>query len=210
MLEKTLICTTPAAVCSKHWPGKPFPQAIFDDALPCLSEIADTYLDSISSLGDDQLIIDKTLGNYLFPGLISMIFPNAKFIHSSRHPVATCYGCYKVLFGSGLVPFSYRLEDLASQYQDTARMLDHWKQVMPGKIHTLQYESLIAEQESQTRDLLKFCALPWEDDCLNFHSSGRAVGTASNIQVKQKLYTSAVDEWEKFRDYLGPLLSLSQ
>ena len=173
-----------------------------------LGAIADSYLKYIGAAATDEVVVDKSWGDYLYPGVISLIFPNARFVHSRRHPVATCYGCYKVLFGSGLVPFAYSFDQLVSQYRDVDNILEHWKAVLPGKFHTLQYESLVQDQESQTRRLLAFCGLNWEEACLAFHDNTGAIGNASNFQVRSKLYSHAVDEWRKYEEYLGPLMEL--
>ncbi|MCX2980974.1 sulfotransferase family protein [Halieaceae bacterium IMCC14734] len=196
--------------CWEHGDQLPFPAALESADFSKMPEIAANYLGAISDLDSSPVIIDKTLGNYLYPGLIAAIFPHAKFIHSARHPVATCYGCYKVLFGSGLVPFSYRLDHLAAHYRGTQEIIEFWNVELPGKVYTQHYETLVADQKAQTRALLEFCELPWNDDCLEFHKGDRAVSSASNFQVKQKLYSSAVSEWEKFTDYLGPILAMAE
>ena len=188
--------------------GLDFPGAINQQNMAHLGAIADSYLKYIGAAATDEVVVDKSWGDYLYPGVISLIFPNARFVHSRRHPVATCYGCYKVLFGSGLVPFAYSFDQLVSQYRDVDNILEHWKAVLPGKFHTLQYESLVQDQESQTRRLLAFCGLNWEEACLAFHDNTGAIGNASNFQVRSKLYSHAVDEWRKYEEYLGPLMEL--
>jgi tetratricopeptide (TPR) repeat protein len=181
---------------------------IDERSLDALSQVAEKYLECLGALTDRSVIVDKTLLNYMFSGVIHLLFPNAKFIYAQRNPVATCYGAYKQLFSPGNVPFTYSLDHLAARYRDTVRMVRHWVQVMPDSYFVLDYESLVENQEQVSRDLLQFCELPWEDACLNFHENESAVGTASRMQVKQKLYSSAVAQWKQYADYVEPLTQL--
>ena len=181
---------------------------IDERSLDALPQIAEKYLKCLGPLEDNSVIVDKTLLNYMFSGVIRLLFPNARFIYAQRNPVATCYGAYKQLFSPGNVSFTYSLDHLAARYRDTVRMVRHWIQVMPDRYFVLDYESLVKNQELVTRDLLNFCELPWEDSCLNFHENESVVGTASRMQVKQKLYSSAVAQWKDYADYVTPLTEL--
>jgi tetratricopeptide (TPR) repeat protein len=181
---------------------------IDERSLDALPQVAEKYLQCLGPLTDNSVIVDKTLLNYMFSGVIRLLFPNARFIYTQRNPVATCYGAYKQLFSPGNVPFTYNLDYLAARYRDTVRMVRHWVRVIPDSYFVLDYESLVENQEQITRDLLNFCELPWEDSCLNFHENESAVGTASRMQVKQKIYSSAVAEWKQYADYVEPLTQL--
>lgn len=177
-------------------------------SLAALHRIANDYLAFAGQSAGGRVVVDKTLPNYMLSGLLRLLFPRARFIYTQRHPVATCYGAYKKLFSPGNVTFTYNLEHLAARYRDTLRMVRHWLEVIPDSYHVLDYESLVDNQEQVTRDILEFCELPWEDSCLNFHENASAVATASKMQVKQKIYSTAVSEWRQYEDYLAPLVEL--
>lgn len=176
------------------------------DALP---RIADEYLKRVRQFNHSDFLTDKMLDNYKFAGVIHLVFPNAKIIHVQRNPIDVCYSCYKYLFHLHSVPFSYSLENLASRYRDYRQVVRHWDKVLPGRIHTVDYEQLVGEQEAVTRALLDFCGLPWNDACLSFHRNARNVHTASNMQVRRPLYANAIDRWKKYAAHLGPLLELT-
>jgi hypothetical protein len=87
-------------------------------------------------------------------------------------------------------------------------MMDHWHGVLPGKVLDIQYEDMVTDQETQTRRLIEYCGLPWEDACLSFYETDRAVNTASSEQVRQPIYTGSLNSWERFESHLGPLIEV--
>ena len=186
-----------------------YPYWIDDHSAKELSEIADDYLLKTRQFSRGTYITDKQLPNFMFVGLIHLIFPNAKIINVQRNPIDVCYSGYKRLFKLNSLPYMYNLEHLASRYRDYRKIMDHWNKVLPGKIHTVEYEQLINNQKNITADLLEHCDLPWHEACLNFHENERSVLTHSNTQVRQKLYTESIDRWKAYKDYLEPLLSLT-
>lgn len=151
--------------------------------------------------------IDKMPMNYLYCGLIHAAIPNSKMIVLRRHPMASCYAMFKMNF-EGAYPFSYDLEDLGKYYVAFHQLIEHWKRVLGDEIYEIQYEDLIANQESQTRRLIDFCGLDWEDACLDFHENSAASSTASALQVRQPIYSSSVDLWRNFEDELQPLADI--
>jgi len=174
-----------------------------------LAEIADDYMQKVQQFNQSDYLTDKLLDNYKFVGVIHLIFPNATIINVQRNPIDVCYSCYKRLFNLSSIPFTYSLENLASAYRNYRRVMQHWDAVLPGKIHTVEYEQLVNRQEEVTRDLLAHCGLPWNDACLNFHQNVRTVQTSSNMQVRQPLYADSIDRWRIYKKYLGPLLELT-
>ncbi len=148
--------------------------------------------------------IDKMGNNFLDLGLIHLILPNARIIDARRAPLACCFSNFKQHFQSG-VWFSYSLEDLGRYYRDYVALMAHFDTVLPGRIHRVRYESLIADAETEVRRLLGYCGLPFEEQCLRFHETRRAVQTASSEQVRRPLYSDSVDEWRNFEPWLGPL-----
>lgn len=148
--------------------------------------------------------IDKLPNNFLYVGLILMAMPNAKIINTVRNPIDNCFGCYKQLWAEGQY-FTYDLDDLGRYYRDYIRLMKHWQTVFPGKIHSVTYENVVANLGQNVAQLLDYCDLPMEQQCLRFHETERAVNTASSEQVRQPIYTSAVAYWKNFEAHLGPL-----
>jgi len=151
-----------------------------------------------------KLITDKMPRNFLYVGLIKILFPDAKIIHCRRQPEDTCLSIYKKIF-VGKQAFAYDLEELGKYYNGYLNLMDHWHNVMPGDILNLQYEEMVDDTEGQTRRLLEYCGVDWHDDCLNFHKTQRVVKTASSDQVRQPIYKSSVAAWKQFEQQLAPL-----
>jgi len=185
-----------------------YPYWVGEQSSEALTAIADDYLRRVEKFNKTDYLTDKLLANYKSVGLIHLIFPNARIVNVQRNPVDVCYSCYKRLFKLDSLPYMYDLEHLASRYLDYQRMIAHWNEVLPGKIHTLKYEQLIENQKDVTRNLLEYCGLSWEKACLEFHKNSRTVHTHSNVQVRQKLYSDSVDRWKPYKEYLGPLMKL--
>lgn len=152
-------------------------------------------------------ITDKMPGNYLFLGLIALILPEAKIIHCVRSPLDTCWSIYKKMFAHGH-QYAYDLQELGQYYLLYQRLLRHWHQVLPGRFLELCYEELVADQEGQTRRLLKFCGLDWHPACLHFEKNKRSVHTSSSVQVRQPLHNRSVGLWKRYEKGLQPLLEL--
>ncbi|GAC1331595.1 MAG: hypothetical protein NVSMB15_06110 [Steroidobacteraceae bacterium] len=147
---------------------------------------------------------DKMPLNYLYCGLIRRALPNAKIVHLTRQPMAACYAMYKTLFKDGY-PFSYDLEETGRYYIAYRRLMDHWQATMPGTIHTVSYEALVADQVSETRKLLEYCDLEWQDTCIDFHRNSSPTTTASAAQVRRRMYDSSVSQWECYATQLTEL-----
>jgi len=138
--------------------------------------------------------------------LIHLMLPNAKIIHVNRNPVDTCVSCFTRLFHRKQ-EHTYDLAELGRYYADYARLMDHWRTVLPaGAFYDEQYEDIVADQESEARKLLEYCGLEWNDACLDFHQTQRQIRTASVVQVRQPIYTTSVERWRKYEKFLGPLL----
>ncbi len=148
---------------------------------------------------------DKNPNNFMHTGLLHLILPNAKIINARRHPLDSCFGSFRQLFASGQ-PFTYDLFDLGEYYMQYQRMMEHWHAVLPGKVLDVKYEDVVADTENQIRRILEYCELDWEDGCLNFHETNRAVKTASSEQVRRPIYASSVNSWRNYEPYLGDLI----
>jgi tetratricopeptide (TPR) repeat protein len=150
---------------------------------------------------------DKMPNNFPSIGLIHLVLPEAVIIDARRHPLDSCFGTFKQHFAHGQT-FSYDLEEIGEYYLEYRRMMRHWRQVLPGKVLEVRYEDMVADQEKQTRRLLAHAGLPFEDSCLRFWETERAVRTASSEQVRQPIYSSSVNHWRHFRKELAPLIEL--
>jgi tetratricopeptide (TPR) repeat protein len=169
--------------------------------------IRQEYLNLLSRFNtSENFIVDKSLLNYRFIGIILKAFPEAKIIHLKRDARAICWSIYKNNFPQSGIGFGNNMEDLASYYSSYSEMMAFWHERFPGKIYDLNYENLTTNQEKETRKLLKYCELEWDDNCLKFHKNKRAVKTASTLQVRKKIYKNSSDAWKKYESHLGPLI----
>ncbi|MCP3905473.1 MAG: tetratricopeptide repeat protein [Planctomycetes bacterium] len=150
-------------------------------------------------------IADKHLENYVQLGLIAMLFPKARVVHCRRDPMSVCFSIYTLPLSPPGHPYSTDLRNLGLQYREYDRLMDHWRETLNIPMLEIQYEELVADQESWSRTLIDFCGLEWDDACLRFHASGRGVATASFDQVRQPIYRSALKRYEPFDGHLGPL-----
>ncbi len=165
------------------------------------------YLDALSRLDiPENVITDKLPLNFRFIGFILLAFPEAKIVHLKRDARATCWSNYQCFFTNKENGYSYNLDDLAGFYGLYMELMDFWHQLYPGKIYDICYEDLITNQEEETRKLLEYCELDWDENCLNFHTNKRAVKTASALQVRQKMYQGSSEAWKKHESYLQPLI----
>ena len=145
--------------------------------------------------------IDKMPNNFAHIGFIKLILPNAKIINTRRHPLDSCLGAYKQLFAKGQ-NFTYEKFELAQFYCDYIDIMDHWHKVLPGDILDVHYEETVTDLEGQTQRILRFCGLEFEEQCLRYWETKRAVKTASSEQVRQPVYTSALGLWKNYSSHI--------
>jgi hypothetical protein len=169
--------------------------------------IAESYLAEVKSkAGGAARITDKLLTNFFFAGLIQLLFPNAKIIHTRRNPVDTCLSAYTKLFKDDM-PHSYNFTELGRYYRQYEALMRHWEKVLPaGVMMTVDYEAVTEDLESNARALVDHIGLKWDKACLAFHKSTRAVKTASVVQVRRPVYKTSVERWRRYGDGLAPLL----
>jgi len=148
--------------------------------------------------------IDKMPNNFRHIGLIHLVLPNAKIIDARRGAMGCCFSGFKQLFAEGQ-EFTYGLQEIGHYYRDYVGLMDHWDAVLPGKVLRVRYEDVVADLEPQVRRILDYLGLPFEESCINFHANARAVRTASSEQVRQPIFTSGLEQWEKFSPWLDPL-----
>jgi len=145
---------------------------------------------------------DKLPNNFPLVGLLHLILPNAKVINARRHPMDSCLGAYKQLFAKGQ-NFTYDMEDLAHYYLNYDKLMQHWHAVLPGKILDVHYEDTVTDLDTQVRRILAHCELPFEESCVRFHETKRAVKTASSEQVRQPIYSGALGRWRRYEKHLA-------
>jgi tetratricopeptide (TPR) repeat protein len=171
-----------------------------------LTALGQRYLDQTrpNRLRATPYFIDKMPGNFFHVGLIQLILPNARIIDARRSPLACCFANFKQHFQAG-VWFSYSLEDIGRFYRSYVHLMRHYDGVLPGRVHRVHYETLVADLEGEVRRLLEYCGLPFEERCLRFHETQRVVQTASSEQVRRPLFADGVNQWRNFEPWLGEL-----
>jgi tetratricopeptide (TPR) repeat protein len=187
--------------------GVNYPENIAGLTPELVTAWAEDYVSGVRNLSPNaRHITDKMPANFMFIGLIHAMLPNAKIVHVSRNPVDNCLSCFTNLFGHGLA-YSYDLAELGRYYSDYARLMSHWRRVLPeGAFLDVRYEDLVADNEVQARRLIEYCGLEWNDACMESHKTKRPVRTPSVTQVRQPIYTSSIERWRKYEAFLKPLL----
>jgi Tfp pilus assembly protein PilF len=185
----------------------PYPDCILRLGDVLLCRLADEYLEWLARLNGPALrVTDKMPVNFLHLGLIAALFPRARVIHCVRDARDVCLSCYQQDFAG--VNFSCDLGDLGHFYRDYRALMEHWRSVLPLSMFDVVYEELVADQEVQSRRLVEFCGLAWDDRCLRHDKNPRAVHTASQVQVRQPIYKSSVGRWKNYARHLGPLFEV--
>ncbi|MDH3230282.1 MAG: sulfotransferase [Alphaproteobacteria bacterium] len=181
-----------------------YPLALPQDAL---KEAATGYLRYVGKIGRGAArVTDKMPGNFMNLGLITRMFPKARIIHCRRDPMDNCLSCFAQNFSADGLIWSTDLVDLGHQYCQYRRMMVHWRAVLPrGRMLEIDYEDTVADLETQARRLVEFVGLEWDDACLEFHKTERAVATASREQVRNPIYKSSVGRWRRYGDGVLPL-----
>lgn len=170
-----------------------------------LQELGQEYIDRTRvQRGDRPFFIDKMPNNFLHIGLIALILPNAKIIDARRHPMAACFSGFTQLFARGQ-SFTYGLRNIGRYYRNYVDLMDHWDSVLPGRVLRVQYEDMVADTENQVHRMLDHCGLEFQQSCLQFHKTERAVRTASSEQVRRPIYSGALEHWRNYETYLDEL-----
>ncbi|NLS93757.1 MAG: tetratricopeptide repeat protein [Planctomycetaceae bacterium] len=180
-----------------------YPRAVelLDEAMA--GKLAAEYLGELHKRSHSAArITDKMPTNFRHLGLIALLLPNARIVHVIRDPMDVCVSCLKQNLEW---PFC-DMQAVGRYYRAYERLMGHWKSVLPLQILDVRYEDLVANQEPESRRLIEFCGLPWDEQCLNFAETERAVQTPSKWQVRQPIYRSSVGGWRKYAEHLGPLM----
>ncbi len=187
---------------------QPFPESLATLPKDRFRTAGDWYVQQLSEGNPVALrITDKLPANFMFLGLIRLILPHARIIHVRRQAMDTCLSCFFQRFRKESLPYAYELGELGRHYRMYLDLMAHWRTVMPaGSFIEVQYEDLVDNLESEARRLVDFCGLAWDERCLAFHQSGRAVRTASVAQVRQPIFRSSVERWRRYEKFLAPLV----
>ncbi len=169
---------------------------------PQLESAASQYLSALPKEQQKYLrVTDKAPMNFERIGLISQVFPAARFLYCTRHPLDTILSCYIQNFQAGL-NFAFSLEQITRVYIGQVGLMQHWQDLLPKRIHTVNYESLVTNLESEVRAMAAFLQLEFETGMLQPHRQQRAVTTASNLQVRKPVYTSSIGNWKNYKTQL--------
>lgn len=183
----------------------PYPDVLSTMSDADLADLGAEYLERAALYrAGAPFFIDKMPNNFAHIGLIRLILPNAKVLDARRRPMACCFGVFKQLFANRQ-NFSYSLEEIGRYYRDYVQLMAHWNSVQPGYVLRVDYEAVVENTEDEVRRVLDFCGLDFEPGCLEFHRNRRAVRTASSEQVRQPIYTTAIEHWCHFANHLAPL-----
>lgn len=188
-------------------PSIQYPECISSLDEDALKEAREVYLRHLEIPDGKTRVIDKMPENFMNIGLIRLMFPHARIIHTMRDSRDTCLSCYSKHFSSGH-QYSYDLGELGRHYRRYHKLMNHWREVLPKDTFLdVLYEDVVENLEAQARRLTDFCGLPWDDRCLHYYKNNRPVKTASDVQVRRKIYRNSIGRWKKYETELSPLLS---
>jgi tetratricopeptide (TPR) repeat protein len=213
MPRSSSACPAPARHWwSRYWPATPKSMArarwtICRKSSLLFSRAGDDYIRKIGRGADSAAFVtDKMLPNFRLIGMIKLMLPNAKIVHCCRDPLDTCLSIFKNYFSLDGLDFAYDLKELGRYYNLYRDLMDHWYSVLPDFIYNIRYEDMVADHETQSRALMAYCGLEWDEACLAFHRTNRPVYTASAAQIRRPIYAGSVGSWERYKPWLAPLL----
>ena len=192
-----------ASLGRQHQDGPRYPQVMRELDAGQLDSLGKAYIYHTGAHRRESLpcFTDKMPANFSHVGLIHLMLPNARIIDARRHPMGTCVANYRQLYAQGKHQ-TYDLVEFAEYFLEYCKIMDHWQEVLPGRVLRVDYEDVVADLEGQVSRILDFCDLPWEDACLDFHDNTRPVNTASAEQVREPIYTEAVEFWKHYESQL--------
>ncbi|MCP4040650.1 MAG: sulfotransferase, partial [Gammaproteobacteria bacterium] len=193
-------------IAGRITPSTSYPECMADLDEQVAGDIAGEYLMKLRSYSTEaRYVTDKMPGNYIQLGLIKLFFPRARIIHCHRNPLDTCLSIYFQHFAKPN-SYSYDLRELGKYYSLYEKLMAHWRTLFSGQMLEVEYEELVMNQEKISRRLIDFLGLEWSGRCLSFHENARPVKTASNVQVRQPMYTRSMGRWKNYAEFLGLLM----
>ena len=169
-----------------------------------LKKIGEEYIIKMKEIskGSDRST-DKLPINFLYVGFIKLILPKSKIIHCFRNSKDNCLSIFKNQFNSGKIKFAYDMNEITEYYNLYNDLMLYWNNLLPNFIYDIKYEKLISDTKTEIKKLLNYCDLDWSEACLNFHKNKRSIKTASEAQVRNKIYRSSIDSWKNYEKYLN-------
>jgi len=172
-----------------------------------LLDFRSKYLDKLKNVSNgNHIVTDKMPQNFRYIGLLASAFPEAKIIHVKRNPAAVCWANYKQYFTSKNIGYCYAIDDVVSYHKLYKNLMEFWTNTLSNRIYNLDYEQLTVNQESETRQLIDYLGLDWDENCLSPQNNTRSVATASNVQVRKKVYRGSSEQWRKYQPFLNGAL----
>ena len=170
-----------------------------------LSQIASAYEAAMQNLGHTgaPVLVNKNLQNLLHLGFIHQLFPKARFILTRRDPRDVAVSCFFGQFRAEAMPYLFSMDDIAESLAAADRLTEHWLGALPEQTIEARYEDLVRDHEAQTRRLVEFAGLPWDDRCLRYYESGRTVMTLAYDQVSRPIYDSSIGRYRNYEAHLG-------
>ena len=196
-------------IIKKYFPSKEldkFYEEVTTNLKDCYLSMSKDYSRLTEKISKDQFITDKLPQNFTFIGFIIAMFPNSKIIHCQRNPKATCLSIFKNYFPDNGIWYAYNATELVEYYKLYENMMDFWNKLFPTQIFNLKYEDIVSDQIETTKNLLKFCDLEWEENCIQFYNNSSAVKTLSTTQVRSSVYKSSVDKFKMYENLIPNFL----
>ncbi len=185
---------------------KSFPLDIEHVPPEILKKAGWAYIEKLKlNAGQAGRVVDKLPHNFLRVGLFAAVMPKAKIVLFDRNPMDNCLSIFQHLFGPAHA-YAVDLSDLGRYYRLYQDLMDWWEEILPGHMHHVRYEELVGDTENQVRRLLKYCELPFHENCLSFHKTRRQVKTPSAAQVQQPIYQGSIGRWKNYEKHLSPLM----
>jgi len=169
----------------------------------CLKAMSNQYINELKNLSNKKRVTDKLTLNFKWIGLIKLLLPNSKIIHCKRNPKDTTLSIFKNYFVNTDLKYAYNLTEISDYYNLYRNLMNHWKNILPGFIYEIEYEKVTKDTESEVKKLLENLNLNWNKKCLQFYKNKRTVKTASDTQIRKKIYKSSVDSWKNFQPYMN-------
>ena len=203
--ELTMIQQCTDRLAAEFGSERPYPECIGDIDAATIARFADEYLAHLRTHSTSALrVTDKMPANFWHLGFIALLFPHARVVHCRRDARDVCVSNYFQQYAQAH-HYTYKLADLGLYYSSYRSLMRHWRSVLPLRMYEIDYERLVEDQETQSKKLIEYCGLEWDERCLEFHKTRRTVFTASHWQVRQPMYRRSSQRWKHYESHMGEL-----